>query len=234
MICNKMDNSDIDMSDRSVDWLFGVESLKTEKVLKKKALEKEYAGEKYFYDDYYTPYAVMRNIMEKIELQPEDVLYDLGSGYGRILFYALFVTKVGRCKGIELIPGRVKAALKAKDVLGLKDVDFVQGNVCEENFEDGTVFFMYNPFGRQTTKVVVNKLRNIAKRKKIKVISWGREITDFLNKQKDWLSAEQSIKSNDSGEVDIIVFESIADNVFGDYSSADKITEADGLLEQSI
>ncbi len=234
IICNKIHNSDIDISDRSIDWLFGIESLKTEKELQKKALGKEYEGEKYFYDDYYTPYAVLRNIIKAVELQPEDMLYDLGSGYGRVLFYALFVTKVGRCKGIELIPGRVQAVLKAKDVLGVKDVDFVEGNVCEECFEDGTVFFMYNPFGRETTKAVVDKLRDIAKRKKIKVISWGREITDFLNEQKDWLRAKQSIKSNNLGEVDIIVFESISDNVCRDAAVADKITEQDSLLEQAI
>ena len=105
-------------------------------------LEKEYGKEQFTYIQ--TPYISLRHVFQRLNLQPEDVFYDIETGIGIVTSYAAAVTPAGRVVGIELVEERLDQARRVKNCLGgfvgkyrLKrlcprvDVELMDDDVCE-------------------------------------------------------------------------------------------------------
>ncbi|MFC1983577.1 class I SAM-dependent methyltransferase [Chloroflexota bacterium] len=72
-----------------------------------------------------------------------DVVYDLGSGDGRLLFAALD-KGAGRAVGVELDPERVSEAKETAKNKGLEDrITFVEDDVMEASLADATLVLCY-------------------------------------------------------------------------------------------
>jgi len=72
-----------------------------------------------------------------------DVVYDLGSGDGRLLFAALD-KGAGRAVGVELDPERVSEARETAKNKGLEDrITFLEEDVLEASLADATLVFCY-------------------------------------------------------------------------------------------
>jgi SAM-dependent methyltransferase len=118
-----------------------------------------------------TSYNLIREFIKKFNLQENDIVYDLGSGYGRFIFYGAIVTQA-KFIGVELIPERVSECLLIKQRFNLKNVEFINSDVKKVDFSDGDKFFLFNPFSDETRNYVFGKLNELAKRKKIEVITF--------------------------------------------------------------
>lgn len=80
---------------------------------------------------------------ELAPLSSSDVVYDLGSGDGRLLFAALG-RGAERAVGIELDTERVREARETARSKGIEDrVAFVEADVMETNLSDATVVLCY-------------------------------------------------------------------------------------------
>jgi len=90
-----------------------------------------------------TPIAVADRMLELAGVNAGDVVYDLGSGDGRIVIRA--AQKYGaRGVGVEIQPGLVEAARKAAAEAGVADkVTFVQANLFEADISAATVVTLY-------------------------------------------------------------------------------------------
>ena len=79
----------------------------------------------------------------KCNLRPGEVLYDLGSGDGRIVIMA--AQKFGaRAVGIELDPRRSRQSLERIDRLGLSEqVQIIPGDVLEQDLSPADVVTVY-------------------------------------------------------------------------------------------
>jgi predicted RNA methylase len=90
-----------------------------------------------------TPDPVVDRMLELAEIRPDDVVYDLGCGDGRIVIAA--AKKYGvKAVGIEIDPKLVEQAkgnVKTKGVEHL--VTIRQGDIFEEDFSHATVVTMY-------------------------------------------------------------------------------------------
>jgi ubiquinone/menaquinone biosynthesis C-methylase UbiE len=76
-------------------------------------------------------------------LTSQDVVYDLGSGDGRLLFAAL-ERGAGRAVGIELNPLQLQIAretAKSKNLEG--KITFIEADIMEVNLSEATVVFCY-------------------------------------------------------------------------------------------
>ena len=72
-----------------------------------------------------------------------DVVYDLGSGDGRLLFAAI-EKGAGRCVGIDIDPERVKASIDAARNNGMYEkVKFVQSDVMDVDLSEASVILCY-------------------------------------------------------------------------------------------
>lgn len=90
------------------------------------------------------PYDAIRRFYQWANPGEEDVIYDVGAGYGRVLLYGGLICRAKLC-GIELIRARVDEANRVRARLGLGSVQFSQGNAREAaDLDDGTVFFVHN------------------------------------------------------------------------------------------
>lgn len=90
-----------------------------------------------------TPLPVVEKMLELAHLRPGEIIYDLGSGDGRILIMA--AQKFGaRGVGIELDPRRCKLSLERIDRMGLSEqVQIIQGDVLEQDLSPADVVTVY-------------------------------------------------------------------------------------------
>jgi SAM-dependent methyltransferase len=90
-----------------------------------------------------TPDAVVDKMLELAELKKGDVLYDLGSGDGRIVIRA--AQKFGvRGLGVDIDPERVAEARANAKRAGVEElVEFRQGNLFDVDLSKATVISLY-------------------------------------------------------------------------------------------
>lgn len=86
---------------------------------------------------------VVDEMLKIAEVSSDDVLYDLGSGDGRILITA--AKRYGtRGVGVDIDPERIKEANENAAKAGVTDkVEFVEGDLFEMDFSEATVISLY-------------------------------------------------------------------------------------------
>lgn len=189
-LITKLQNSEEPINDQDLDDLFGIKTEEAERNTNYTQLREQYPDEKFWEGGIrWTPYKLVRTMVRELNMNDSDVLYDLGSGFGRVPIYTSLATSA-QCKGIEIVPQRVAESIAVKNNFGADNLEFIQGNVLEQDYSDGTVFFLFNPFAHQTLEAVNEKLRQLAQTKKIKVVSLGPS-TSFFDHQ-DWLKPTES------------------------------------------
>lgn len=90
-----------------------------------------------------TPEEHIDGFFELAPLSSSDVVYDLGSGDGRLLFAALG-KGAGKAVGVELNPERVREAREIAKKKGSEDrITFVEADVMEANLANASVVLCY-------------------------------------------------------------------------------------------
>ena len=91
-----------------------------------------------------TPDSVVKAMLATAQVRPGDVVYDLGSGDGRIPIAAVRDFGAARGVGIELDPQRVAEARANAVASGVSErVEFVQQDLFEADLSAATVVAMY-------------------------------------------------------------------------------------------
>ena len=90
-----------------------------------------------------TPQPVVDAMLELAEVGPDDVLYDLGSGDGRIPVTAAKEFGI-RAVGIDINPVRIREANANAEEAGVTDkVTFIEGDLFDAHISDATVVSLY-------------------------------------------------------------------------------------------
>jgi len=90
-----------------------------------------------------TPPAVVEEMLRLADVKPEDVVYDLGCGDGRIVIAA---AKRGARKavGVDIDPDRIQEAWSNARAAGVADrVTFIQADLFKVDFSDADVVTLY-------------------------------------------------------------------------------------------
>jgi SAM-dependent methyltransferase len=98
-------------------------------------------------------YPFLLTALRKMDLSPNDVVYDIGCGMGRVLCL-LARRNIARCVGIEL---SAQLADRARANVGTMrgrrgPVDVVTGDASLAKYDGGSAFFMFHPFGPVTMR----------------------------------------------------------------------------------
>ncbi len=106
-------------------------------------------------------YLELRRIITRLSPGEQDVVYDLGSGKGRVV--CLFARRpVKRCIGVEF--GRPLCDIAARNANSLRGkkarIDIVCEDAATADLNEGTIYFLYNPFGEQTLRDVLVNLQH--------------------------------------------------------------------------
>jgi len=128
--------------------------------------------------------SVILELVDRVVFSPDDVFIDLGSGLGMVTFLVNKLTGV-RCLGIEYQPAFCKFAAQMAEELNLHNVTFINTDVQDLSLAEGSVFFMFNPFGGRIFDTVLKKIKGEAKNRKITVCSYGASTEPISNQS--WL-----------------------------------------------
>jgi len=91
-----------------------------------------------------TPTEVVQAMLKLAKVGPKDVLYDLGSGDGRIAIAAVKDFGALRATGIDIDPQRIKEAEENRQKAGVGDkVRFLNQDLFTTNISDATVVTLY-------------------------------------------------------------------------------------------
>lgn len=126
-------------------------------------------------------------------INSEDIFVDLGCGKGRVLWFVARRSKLRRIVGIEIVPELAQIARQnmAKCRL-VTPVTVVEGDASETDLGEGTVYFLYNPFGEKTLRRVLQNIRNSLRThpRSIRILYYDPAQAQILD-EAGWLRAEQ-------------------------------------------
>jgi SAM-dependent methyltransferase len=111
--------------------------------------------------DVRTPPSVVNEMLRLANVSPDDIVYDLGSGDGRIVIAAA-KDRGARGVGYEIDPTLVKQAVDRARSLGLSDrVTFTQADLFTADLRPATVVTLYlgNELNRRLRPKLMSELR---------------------------------------------------------------------------
>jgi SAM-dependent methyltransferase len=122
-------------------------------------------------DVYHTDYTAMPLIFQHIEIQPQDVLVDVGCGKGRVINYWLSRNYQNQIFGLELDPEI--AAATARQFYRRSNVRILAGDAIGNLPPGGTVFYFYNPFRADKVREFEKTLRNTTGDHKVTILYYN-------------------------------------------------------------
>jgi predicted RNA methylase len=150
-----------------------------------------------------TPAGVALDLVDRVDPGTRDVFYDLGSGLGHIVFLVHLLTGI-TCKGVELEPAFCDYARRCATRLSLSRVSFLNVDARDADYSDGTIFFMFTPFTGVMLQEVLDRLRDEAQQRAIRVCTYGS--CTFAAAEQSWL---RSLDADTNRESTLAVFSSI-------------------------
>jgi hypothetical protein len=125
-------------------------------------------------------YAVLARLFEN-QVAPSDVLVDVGCGRGRVIQWWLRQGLTNRMIGLE--QDQRIAALARRHFRRTSQVTIIEGDALINLPEDGTVFYLFNPFEAETLGRLKTRLEELGRaRGRVKLIYYNCEFVHlFLN-----------------------------------------------------
>jgi 16S rRNA G966 N2-methylase RsmD len=142
-----------------------------------------------------TPEKIVDEMLQMAEVKDSDVLYDLGSGDGRILITA--AKRFGtRGVGIDLNPQRIKESNEnAQKTKVTEKVKFIEGDLFEQDFSEATVLTLY----------LLPEV-NLKLRSKILQMKPGTRIVSHNYDMGDWAPEKTKVVETEDGTNHYIYF----------------------------
>lgn len=106
-----------------------------------------------------TGYLALRQIAARSRLSPDEVIFDVGCGFGRVICY-LARRPVARCVGIELREDLASVArVNSERLRGRRsEIEVRTGDAMRQDYSSATAIYLYNPFDAATMKSVLAKI----------------------------------------------------------------------------
>ena len=149
-----------------------------------------------------TPARAVLDMIDNADLKSDDVVYDFGSGLGRVVILTHLLGGV-KARGVEIDPELDQSARECALKLGLTGVEFINADVRDVDCAEGTFFFMYTPFTGESLQAVLDKLQREAQRRPIKICTHG-PCTAWVAEQ-PWL---ESRDTNADSSFKVAIFQS--------------------------
>lgn len=135
--------------------------------------------------DYWYVYKIAR-ILNPV---PEDVIYDLGSGMGRFIC-VMARRHVRKCVGVELFEWLCQIAVQnARQLRGRKaPIEIVHADCATVDLSDGSIYFMFNPFGPDTLRDTLGNIRSsLSSKPRYITIVYYNSLYEPILEACDWL-----------------------------------------------
>lgn len=98
-------------------------------------------------DVHWTPLLVAFKAMQFLKTAPGDKILDIGSGIGKFCLAGAYYKPQAFFYGIEQRRNLIEHAVAAKDLLGFRNVEFLQGDFTQLDLKEFNHFYFFNSFG---------------------------------------------------------------------------------------
>lgn len=132
-------------------------------------------------DVYHTDYAAFPLIFRNLDVQPEDVLVDVGCGKGRVINYWLSQKYSNKLVGLELDPAIAKRT--ASNYRTRPNVTILAGDAAANLPPEGTIFYFYNPFSPEKFAELEQQLSGLAQDKPVTILYYNPKSVDIFNNE---------------------------------------------------
>jgi predicted RNA methylase len=128
-------------------------------------------------------YLNVKKVFRLVKPGPQDTFCDIGCGMGRILCVAAR-KPLRKCIGVELLGPLCEIARRnAASLRGKKaPVQIVCGDATTTDLSEGTIYFMFNPFGPDTLRDTLENIRDSLSQKPraIKIAYYNAQFAGVL------------------------------------------------------
>jgi hypothetical protein len=137
-------------------------------------------------------YGVVTDIFtNRVKVNKDDVLVDVGCAKGRVINAWLLLGLRNKIIGIELddqIAARTKKRLER-----YKNVSIIAGNVLDNLPNDGTIYYLFNPFHDRVLKAFIDKLWeiNTGRGKDVRIVYYNCAFLDVFKDDQRWVIEEE-------------------------------------------
>ncbi len=143
-----------------------------------------------------TPFLLLQRIMDYVKPGGEDIFLDFGCGKGRVVFFAS-MWKLKKVIGVELNQERFEAAQRnlAHFKLNKTPIELVNADAVHYRVKDETIFFLFDPFGRETLRKVIQSIGDSLREnaRPVRIIYYHPVYQEILDDQ-GWLMLEKDMK----------------------------------------
>lgn len=138
-----------------------------------------------------TNYAVLPHVFEGL-VKPTDVLVDVGCGRGRVILWWLSQGYKNKIIGAEIDPAVAEYA--RRKTRKFRNVTIIEGNILDNIPEDGTIFYMYNPFARPVVEKFRDRmLEKFENRKEALLLYYNCKHLDLFHNNPHWQVEEKDL-----------------------------------------
>jgi len=138
-----------------------------------------------------TEYEELKWIFDRVDLQANDVVMDVGCGRGRPFNYLLSRNFTGDMIGTE-IDSEI-ANFTAKRLRKQKNIRIISGNALDYIENRISLYFMYNPFKAAMFLDFVSKIESV--HSVAKIIYFNPQNIDFILSRNGWKAEKQTFFS---------------------------------------
>lgn len=137
-----------------------------------------------------TPYSEIAEMIDRLDPQPGQTWLDLGAGYGRMGVTLGFLRPQVNFIGYEVVAERVTEGQRIFDLWKLQWAQMKHVDIATEHFhiDAADLYFLYDFGSKNDVFIVLNKLAEIAKTRKIQVVARGRGVRHWIMMDFPWLS----------------------------------------------
>lgn len=138
-----------------------------------------------------TPYDELLRMLKMVNPKPDELIMDLGAGYGQLALIIHEYYPETNFRGFEFVPERVDEAQRVYQVFNLKRASIHQQDLTDETFDlnYANYYFIYDygkiPHMRKTMKQIEKNLEDGP----ICVIARGYGIRSLIDYEFKWLTA---------------------------------------------
>jgi len=140
-----------------------------------------------------TPYHVIESILNRLKFGSDDVFVDLGCGKGRVVL-SVAKKKLKKIIGLEAHKDIFNIARDNLEKIKVKNtpVEILNADVTTFDMKEGTIFFMFNPFGMATQKCVIERIGNslITNPRQVRIICYAGPNISNIDGYDKWLEHE--------------------------------------------
>jgi SAM-dependent methyltransferase len=118
-----------------------------------------------------TSYFAIKESLKFVELNKDDVFYDLGCGTGKTVFFANAIYGA-KSIGVDIVGDFIDNANFIVNNLKLKNISFLEKSIFDLNLKDGTVFYITPTcFDAENMKKVLKMFEKLPKGSRLIVLS---------------------------------------------------------------